>query len=243
MAEMNFLKSYPNHVARLQAVLPEEEAFEAAVGGDFVTVGKLEHALLRSLGLGGGDFVVDVGCGCGRLALQLSPLRELGYLGTDVVPELLGHARKVTKRADWDFLCTDGESIPCGGNCADFACFFSVFTHLTHEDAFRYLREAKRVLRPGGRVVFSFLEFYIQSHWEIFRQSVARSDPGYHLNQFVDRHAIAAWAHHLGFHLDFISDGDKPHIPLDEDLTWRDGRVIRGCGSLGQSVAVLSKPL
>lgn len=167
---------------------------------------------------------------------------DLHYLGTDVVPEMLDYARKMSARHDWTFACTDGGSIPCESAGADFVCFFSVFTHLTHEDAFRYLSEAKRVLKPGGFVVFSFLEFYIDSHWEVFRQSLAHSRPGAHLNQFMDRHAIAAWAHHLGFNLELINDGDKPHIPLDEDLTWHDGRVERDYGSLGQSVAVLSRP-
>jgi SAM-dependent methyltransferase len=242
MAEINFLKSYPNHLAQLRAILPDDAALEAAVGGEFVTIGKLERALLRSLGLTDGHFVVDVGCGSGRLALQLAALPELRYLGTDVVPDLLDHARQLTQRDDWSFVTTDGISIPCENSCADFVCFFSVFTHLAHEDTYRYLREVKRVLKPGGRVVLSFLEFHVPCHWSIFEDYVDRARPGYHLNQFIERDAIIAWAGHLGFHVDFIADGDKPHIPLDEELTWQDGRVIRDRGCLGQSVAVLSKP-
>jgi SAM-dependent methyltransferase len=242
MAEIDFLKSYPAHVARLKALLPEDMALEVAVGGDFIAIGKLECALLRSLGLSEKHVVVDVGCGSGRLALQLAGIPGLRYLGTDVVPDLLGHARKICQRSDWDFMCTRGLAIPCEDGVADFVCFFSVFTHLAHEDAFRYLQEARRVLKPGGRVVFSFLEFYIHCHWEVFQQSLGHSRPGDPLNQFMDRHAIATWAERLGFHLDFIADGDKPHIPLEEDLHWPDGRQMRGRGNLGQSVAVLSNP-
>jgi hypothetical protein len=32
---------------------------------------------------------------------------------------------------------------------------FSVFTHIEHEDSYLYLKEALRVVRPGGRFVFS----------------------------------------------------------------------------------------
>ena len=78
-------------------------------------------------------------------------------------------------------------------------------------------------------------------HWTIFEDYVDRARPGYHLNQFVDRHAIAAWARHLGLRVELLADGDKPHIPLDADLAWADGRVMRGHGCLGQSVAVLAK--
>jgi SAM-dependent methyltransferase len=240
MAESDFLKSYPQHVARLKAEMSETAALEAAVGGDFVTVGKLEKALLVSLGLRDHHTVVDVGCGSGRLALQLSGMSGLGYLGTDVVIDLLDHARALANRPDWRFLITDGTCIPIWDQSADFICFFSVFTHLTHEDSFRYLREASRVLKPGGLIVFSFLEFYIESHWTMFENSLNDARPGQHLNQFIDRHAIATWAKRLSLGLEFIADGDKPHFQIPEELSWHDGRKITGQGNLGQSVAVLS---
>src|SRR5476651_206401 len=126
MAETDFLKSYPAHVARLKTILPEDTALEVAVGGDFIMIGKLECALLRSLGLREQHVVVDVGCGSGRLALQLASIPGLRYLGTDVVPDLLRHARQICRRSDWDFMCTRGLAIPCEDGSADFVCFFSV---------------------------------------------------------------------------------------------------------------------
>jgi ubiquinone/menaquinone biosynthesis C-methylase UbiE len=55
---------------------------------------------------------------------------------------------------------------------ADFVCFFSVLTHLLHEQGFVYLQEAKRVLKPGGKIVFSFLEFAVPDHWAVFEGTV-----------------------------------------------------------------------
>ena len=34
-------------------------------------------------------------------------------------------------------------------------CAFSVFTHMEHEDTYLYLKEALRIVRPGGKFVFS----------------------------------------------------------------------------------------
>jgi precorrin-6B methylase 2 len=108
------IEKYNGLVAELRSNLGDEAAFEAAVGGDFVTVGSLEFALLRSLGLSPTDLVIDVGCGSGRLALQLAPLPNLRYLGTEIVPALLEHARKVSGRGDWRFEITDGLHIVGG---------------------------------------------------------------------------------------------------------------------------------
>lgn len=241
MTEIDYRKTYTAHVARCREQFAEQTAFEAAVGGEFRAVGQLERALLDSLGLSDGDLVVDIGCGSGRLAVQLGDLRRLRYIGTDVVHALLVQAITLARREDWRFVRTAGASIPCGDGAADFVCFFSVFTHLTHEDSFRYLREARRALRPGGRIVFSFLEFRIGPHWTVFENTVAQTGTGAHLNQFMDRDAIHAWARHLGLEVELIADGDKPHIPLGEPVRWDDGQEMRGLGNLGQSVAVLRK--
>ena len=243
MAESDFLRSYPMHVARLQAAIVGDAALEAAVGGDFITVGKIELSLLRSIGLSEGHFLVDVGCGSGRLAFQLTSIKNLIYLGTDVVPALLAHAKQLTQQPQWRFELTDGVRIPCASESADYVCFFSVFTHLRHEETYKYLEEAKRVLKPGGRVVFSVLEFLIFSHWAVFQNSLKNSGPDDCISQFMDRHAIRLFAHHLGLNIDFVADGDKPHIPVeDELLRWSNGGFTAGLGALGQSVAVLSKP-
>ncbi len=234
--------SYPELLARLRGNMPEAAAFEAAVGGDFLTVGKLEYALLRTLGLKNNDVVVDVGCGSGRLALQLSRDPEIKYVGLDILPELLQYAEKLCGRADWKFLRTNGVDIPVANDTAALVCFFSVFTHLPHQDIFRYLQEAVRIARPGGRVVFSFLEFAVTSHWTQFQLAINAPAKTQALVQFVSRDAIHAWAHHLGLQVNEIVDGDKPHIEIPEPVTWADGRVMTDLASFGQSFAVMTKP-
>ncbi len=77
-----YLATYPALVARLREQFGEQSGFEAAVGGDFFTVGILEFELLRSVGLPENATVVDVGCGSGRLAVQLAGMSGIHYIGT-----------------------------------------------------------------------------------------------------------------------------------------------------------------
>jgi len=242
MSNLDTAQAYHDHVARLQREIAGDEALMRAVGGDFIPAGKLEYCLLRALGLDDGAFVIDVGCGSGRLACQLAARQGLRYLGTDVVASLLECAQRLSRRPDWTFRLTDGAAIPSPDDTADWVCFFSVFTHLLHEDSYSYLAEARRVLKPGGRIVFSFLEFRIPYHWSVFEDSVAQRKTRQHLNQFMDRDGIHAWAGHLGLEVEQIADGDKPHIPIPEEIRFDHGAVMKDFGNLGQSVAVLRKP-
>lgn len=238
----DFLKSYNAHARKLLSIHPEREAMSLAVGGDFEAVGLLEYHLLRQQGLNAADSVVDVGCGSGRLAYQLRNYLSGLYVGIDVVPELFQYAAKHCDRPDWKFYAAPGLRIPEPDNSANFICFFSVFTHLLHEETFKYLEDSRRVLKPGGKIIFSFLEFAIPSHWFIFEGSLAVVGQGAVLNQFISRDAIQAWAEHLKLTIVEINDGDKPHIPLADCLVkWDDGREMRECGNLGQSVCVLTK--
>jgi SAM-dependent methyltransferase len=237
----NSKDAYLDHVAGLEARLGTDEALRQAIGGDFVAVGKLEFYLLQSLGLSPGHLVVDVGCGSGRLACQLAPDHRIRYVGCDVVPRLLDYARDLCQRPDWAFVLTDGVQIPVPDGAADFTVFFSVFTHLLHEDTFRYFREAARALKPAGLLVMSFLEFKVPTHWTIFLASVENTAPGQHLNQYLDRDAIQAWADHAGFTVESIRPGDTLHIPIPEEIVFESGARQGVVGTFGQSVAVLRK--
>lgn len=242
MVKLDFRKRYTSLVQSLAGRHGYTRAMELAVGGDFEAIGVLERQLLIEYGLKPHDYLIDVGCGSGRLARAISDYLSGPYLGIDVEPELLAHARRLVQRPDWRFELTDGLSIPESDERADMVCFFSVFTHLLHEQSYGYLREAKRVLKPGHLIVFSFLEFSIPSHWAVFESSLADIGESKPLNMFISRDAIAAWADHLGLQIKAIHDGDKPHIPLPHPIVFDDGRVMEGSGNLGQSVCILLKP-
>lgn len=223
---------------------PHDEAMSLAVGGHYERVGEVEKNILVFAGLQDGMSIIDLGCGSGRLATVLGRSLRIGYLGTDVVPSLIEYARKRSPK-DYRFVLHRSLSLPSPDGSVDMVCAFSVFTHLFHEETYLYLADSLRVLRPGGRVVFSFLEFNEATHWRFFREmiekkqrkgrqkisavlqrSLERLFPG-PLDMFIERSMITVWAAHLGFVCEQLVGATE--------APW-------GEGALGQSVAILRKP-
>lgn len=48
-----------------------KDAMELAVGGEFEAIGRLEVATLRHFGLKDDGYLIDVGCGSGRLSITI----------------------------------------------------------------------------------------------------------------------------------------------------------------------------
>ena len=213
-----------------------------AIGGEFRSMGLLQRWLLEERGLQDGHSIIDVGCGSGRTAHALTDLPKLRYVGIDVVPDLLEYARRLCGRTDWRFEVAQGLRLPAEDGSVDFVVFFSVLTHLLHEESFIYLRDAARVLRPGGRIVFSFLQFQLWAHWGVFQAMIDRYGQNLPLNMFVDPSWFPIWAQHLGLELTEVRAGNEDYIALRHDVTMDSGQVMSGKGSLGQSLCVLRKP-
>jgi ubiquinone/menaquinone biosynthesis C-methylase UbiE len=152
--------------------------------------------------------------------------RTVSYVGIDIIQPLLDYAR--TKAPKYQFMLHRGLSIPQPDASADMVSAFSLFTHLLQSETFIYMEEAVRILRPGGKIVFSFLEFAEPKHWAIFEltRNNARDANGDHLNMFMERSAIGIWAARLGLEVERY---------LEPSWTTDVGHA------LGQSVAILRK--
>lgn len=242
MEDDGFRQQYRDLVKSYTERFPLDYAMALAVGGEFEATGILERQLLIQYGLRPDDYLIDVGSGSGRLAKALAEYLRGKYLGVDVVPDLIEYARRIAGRPEWRFELAQGFRIPEQDAQADVVCFFSVFTHLLHEHSYVYLQEAKRVLKPGGKVVLSFLEFANPLHWPVFEQSIQAASVPSTLVQFMSRDGLQAWASHLGLRIEAIEDGDKPIIVLPAPIVLQRGEVLQERSALGQSVCVMSVP-
>lgn len=242
--KLDFIKTYRSYISKLKSQYDQDKAMSIGVGGNFDTVGIIERELLIQNGLMPEDYVIDVGCGAGRLAMPLSQYLSGKYLGIDVVPDFIKHASNITNRPNWRFEVTSGTTIPEKKNQADMICFFSVFTHLLHEQSYQYLAEAKRVLKPNGKIIFSFIEFKIAEHWVHFPSTHDKAYKSNPLLMFISRDAIEAWAYHLKLEVISIIDGNIPHISISHPIEFEDGSVVQNkakLGPIGQSVCVLAR--
>lgn len=228
MAKFHFVEDYERLVGELIRAHPIDTAMSLAVGGDYERIGAIECEIMRHAGLRDGQSLVDLGCGSGRLAVAVARDLQVDYLGLDVVQALLDYARSKCPR-HYKFVLNRVLTLPLEAGSVDHVSAFSVFTHLLHAETYLYLEDVHRCLRPGGRVVFSFLEFALPDHWPIFEKTVReqRASMTPHLNQFIERGQITLWAQRLGYaSVDFIDGVAAP---------WPSGQP------LGQSVAILSK--
>jgi SAM-dependent methyltransferase len=222
---LHFVRDYEHLVLELLSKFPLDEAMARAVGGAYDAMGHAEAGILKHVGLRNGMDVVDLGCGSGRLPHALGKDCTINYTGIDIIAELLDYARTKSP-PHYRFILNRTYSLPVPDASADMATAFSVFTHLFPEETYLYLEDMRRILRPGGRVVFSFLDFAEDYHWTTFEEAVANKRAGKpsHINAFLARDTIALWSEKLGYECEtFI--GAQETIP--------------GGSPLGQSVAVL----
>ena len=105
--------------------------------------------------------LLDWGCGCGRVLRHWARLEDARVQGCDINPRMvdwcndhLPFARVVVNKLT--------PPLPFGEEEFDLVYAFSVMTHLPEELQREWLAECRRVLKPGGRFVFSTLgEHYV----------------------------------------------------------------------------------
>jgi ubiquinone/menaquinone biosynthesis C-methylase UbiE len=104
--------------------------------------------------LASGD-VFEIGCGGGINQALYDPARITSYSGMDPSAKGLDYARAEATRKGWnaDIRQGVGEAIPFGDE--QFDCVVCTFTLCSVQDQPQVLTELRRILRPGGRVLFA----------------------------------------------------------------------------------------
>ncbi len=100
-----------------------------------------------------GDAVLDVGCGTGDLAFDCAARGAGSVLGVDFAEPMLALARgkaRARQATTVSFAAADATRLPLADASVDVWCAAFVLRNIPDLDA--ALAEARRVLRPGGRL-------------------------------------------------------------------------------------------
>lgn len=186
-------------------------------GSKFERMGGIFAQELRNrAGLKPESQVLEIGCGCGRNAFALAAfLQDKGYTGVDIdLPSIKSaqtNAFLTRKAYAFEFLDVDNpEYNPNGRYKAseyvfdypdesfDVIFLVSVVTHLLPTDLENYFSEISRLLKPGGRLVFTTFLMDIALHfntvqfeyghdkWRSSHKDIPEICVGYYLGYLTD---------------------------------------------------------
>ncbi len=108
--------------------------------------------VLRWLGAGAGERILDIGCGDGFYDWRVSRTGAR-VTGLDLHDKRLAYARRHYGGERTEFLALDAEQADLPPGSFDKAMSLCVMEHLGDDE--RVLRNVARALKPGGRFVFS----------------------------------------------------------------------------------------
>jgi SAM-dependent methyltransferase len=220
--------SYERLVARYRRQYKgdHEMAMIASIGclsrEDFIRQGDGHVEVLVRNGLRDDMSVYDLGCGSGRTAMALQRSGWRGhYKGADIIGSLVRHLQ--SKCPDYEAVVHRELTIAASNASIDMVFHWSVFTHLYPEECYLYMKDSFRALKPGGKLVFSFLEIGDDSHYDLFRRRVEKFEKrgwSQTLDSFLHRDWIRRWALDIGFGDVAFTDGTdcSQHAPFWQAL-------------------------
>jgi SAM-dependent methyltransferase len=140
--------------------------------GIFLSIGEAWAQLALHFSGSNAPRVLDIGCGCGKMArfLYLNPL--LSYVGLDAYRPAIEWCRQAFYLASDRFrfehldviapsynesgsMSAESVTLPVESHSADMIIAASLFTHLSEAAFRRYLEEIARCVRDAGRVLIS----------------------------------------------------------------------------------------
>jgi ubiquinone/menaquinone biosynthesis C-methylase UbiE len=219
------------------------------------------HSLIPlDLSFQAGDRILEIGCAVGAtLAVLASAFPGIRTAGIDLEPGQIDFARRYLASkglSEVDLRAGDGRVLPWGAESFDGVYIMWLFEHL--KEPISVLREAHRVLRPGGRIIVTETDYaafkvlpsspdwdYVErAQYEFFSRHgnpVAGRQLGPLLlaagfggvrNAPVGFHFFAGGGDGLRKHVEYVVEFLEPGLPKLASLGFDLGRLQRGLAHL-----------
>jgi len=200
--ERSNYKKIWNHQARDEGIAKLAVAGHLDETGLDQTAHEFIAELRATVGVEPNDLILEIGCGIGRVGKVLS--REcLHWFGSDISGEMLKHAaRRLRDRPNVTFV--ELSTVGLGefyDATLDIVYCTVVFMHLLEWDRWRYVQEAFRVLRPGGRIYIDNFPLDTAHGWEVFTASASytlNTRPA-HISMSSSREELRTFLQKAGF--------------------------------------------
>jgi len=141
-------------------------------------ISPLGRAAMARLAPRPGEYILDVGCGCGQTTLEIG--RAIGdrgrATGIDISEPMLGVARTRQATAalpQVEFRRQDAQTEPFAPGCAD--AWYSRFGVMFFADPIAAFRNLRAALKPGGRLAFVCWRSVDDNPWMQAPYEAARS--------------------------------------------------------------------
>lgn len=157
------------------------------------------------------DVVLEIGCGAGRVGAHLAP-QVATWIGGDASANMLMHARAaLADLANVRLVHLNGYDLDgIVAESVDAVYCTAVFMHLDEWDRYRYIVEAYRVLRPGGRLYVDNFDLRSRDGWALFLE-MAKLDPAVrppNVSKASTEQELAWYLQQAGFTVTSMTTGD-----------------------------------